>query len=223
MATSILALFLLVAGALQDLPHAFPREDAKQLIDNNRVTVWEATWPKGKVTPLHRHQYDFIGIDLADSVVRVTTQDGNSQYVAIKVGNVQFREKGMTHREEGTSDSPRHAILIDLKDVSMPPTPNTTRFPTAFPRENARKVLENSRLIVWDYTWTPGKPTPMHFHDKDVVVVYMENGEVKSTTPDGKADINPISFGMTRFNLRDRTHSEELVKGRARAIIVELK
>jgi len=26
--------------------------------------------------------------------------------------------------------------------------------------------------IVWRYRWNLGEPTPVHFHDKDVVVVY---------------------------------------------------
>ena len=38
-----------------------------------------------------------------------------------------------------------------------------------------------------------------------------------------KSDANAISFGLVRFNRRDRTHSEELTKGAARAIIIELK
>jgi len=56
-----------------------------------------------------------------------------------------------------------------------------------------------------------------------VVVVFMADGQRNSTTPDGKTDANQISFGLTRFNARDRVHSEELVKGSARAIIFQLK
>ena len=89
--------------------------------------------------------------------------------------------------------------------------------------EGGKKLVDNNRLFIWDYTWTPGKPTVMHFHDKDVVVVYLADGELKSTTPEGKSEVNPISFGLTKFNAPDRTHSEELVKGSARAIIVEFK
>ena len=45
-------------------------------------------------------------------------------------------------------------------------------------------------MIVWDSTWTPGVATPMHFHDKDVVVVFLEDGDLKSTTLDGKEVVN---------------------------------
>jgi hypothetical protein len=35
--------------------------------------------------------------------------------------------------------------------------------------------------------------------------------------------MNPNSFGLTKFNPRGRVHYEELVKGKATAVIVELK
>lgn len=82
--------------------------------------------------------------------------------------------------------------------------------------------LENDRVAIWDYRWTP-QPTPMHFHDKDVVVVVMEGGEIESTTPDGKSRVNRVSYGEASFNPGNRAHSEKLVSGSARAILVELK
>ena len=61
----------------------------------------------------------------------------------------------------------------------------------AFPRPGVKKLLENARVIVWDYTWTTGVATPMHFHDKDVVVFYLEDGDLQSTTPKGEKTVNP--------------------------------
>jgi hypothetical protein len=63
----------------------------------------------------------------------------------------------------------------------------------------------------------------MHFHDKDVVVVYLGTGDLSSTTPDGMTTVNSYVFGQAKFNPRDRTHSEMLVNGAQRVIAVELK
>ena len=63
----------------------------------------------------------------------------------------------------------------------------------------------------------------MHFHDKDVVVVFLGDGDLKSTTPDGKAVVNEFKPATVRFNTRDRVHTETLVRGQQRAIITELK
>jgi hypothetical protein len=50
----------------------------------------------------------------------------------------------------------------------------------------------------------------------------MADGVLASTTPDGKTVMNPNSHGLTKFNPRGRIHEEELVKGKASAVIVEL-
>ena len=63
----------------------------------------------------------------------------------------------------------------------------------------------------------------MHFHDKDVVVTYLEDGELRSTEPNGQSVVNPHYFGFTKFNSGNRVHTEELIKGKGRAIITELK
>ncbi len=119
--------------------------------------------------------------------------------------------------------TPTREVSIELKDHPVAPLANRSGYPNAFPRPRVKKVFENDRVLVWDYTWNPGEPTPMHFHDKDVVVVYLQNGALKSTTPDGKSVVNEYAVGDVRFNARDRAHTEELVKGTQRAIITELK
>ncbi len=217
-------LFVTMSLQTGELPHAFPREGVKQIFDNERVTIWDVTWIKGKPSPMHRHKYDLVGVYLVGSPIKVTMPDGTSRESKVEEGFVLFQPKGVTHIEEGLVDeNPRHAILIDVKDHAAPPIPNTSGLPTAFPREGAEKRLENDRVVIWDYRWTPGEPTPMHFHDKDVVVVVMEGGELESTTPDGKSRVNRVARGEASFTPGNRSHTEKLVSGAARAILVELK
>ncbi|HEY6971190.1 MAG TPA: hypothetical protein VJA94_18415 [Candidatus Angelobacter sp.] len=132
-------------------------------------------------------------------------------------GDAAFVTKGTPPKINGRS------LVIDLKDHSVPPIPNNSGYPLAFPRPGIKKLLENDRVIVWDYTWAPGVPTPMHFHDKDVVVLFLEDGDLQSTTPDGQSVVNAYTAGTVRFNGRGRTHFETLMRGKQRAIITELK
>ena len=162
----------------------------KPLIDNDRVTIWDATGPGAQ--PL-----DAVVVSFSGSAV--------------------FLAKGMTPKAEGRS------IVIDLKDHPVPPIANTSGYPLAFPRPGSKKILENERVIVWDYTWTPGVATPMHFHDKAAVVVFMEDGDLSSTTLDGQVVVNPWTPGTVRFNAAGRTHTETLVRGKQHAIVTELK
>jgi len=132
-------------------------------------------------------------------------------------GTAVFVPKGASAKISG------HLLVIDLKDHPVPPIENKTGYPLGFPRPGSKKLLENDRVIVWDYTWQPGVATPMHFHDKDVVAWFLEDGDLSSTTPDGKSTVNHYTANTVKFNARDRTHTETLVKGNERAIIMELK
>lgn len=132
-------------------------------------------------------------------------------------GKTAFVKKGGTPKIEG------HSIVIDLKDHHVEPYKNPTQYQLAFPRPGSKKIFENDRVIVWDSVWTPGVPSPMHFHDKDVVVLFLEDGDLKSTTPDGKETVNQYTAGTIRFNAGNRTHTETLIKGKQHALITELK
>jgi len=137
--------------------------------------------------------------------------------VVSRSGNAVFVPRGTAPKITERS------IVIVLKDHPVAPIQNTSGYPPGFPRPGAKKVLENDRVIVWDYTWVPGVPTPMHFHDKDVVAFFLEDGDLKSTTPDGQDTVNPYTAGTVKFNARNRTHTETLVRGTQRGIITELK
>ena len=172
---------------------------------------------------LERHDNDFVTIFLVGGKIRTTDANGQSSVALRSAGDTLFGRKGTEERKEVISDSPARLIVVELKDYSVPPLVNNTGYPAAFPRPGSKKVLDNDRVVVWDYTWTPGVPTPMHYHDKDTVVVYRCDGSLKSTTPSGESVVNDNKFGMVRFNKRDRVHFEELVKGEQSAIILELK
>jgi hypothetical protein len=167
---------------------------SKPIIDNERVTVWNV--------PSSMAANDTGSLD---------------SVVVSSSGKAAFFSKGKAPQVDGRS------LVIALKDHPVPPIQNTSGYPLGFPRPGAKKLLENDRVIVWDYTWQPGVPTPMHFHDKDVVVWFLEDGDLKSTTPDGKDTVNQYTADTIKFNQRNRSHSETLVKGKQRALITELK
>jgi hypothetical protein len=172
---------------------------------------------------MHRHKYDLVGVYLVGSSIRVTMPDGTSRESKVDEGFVLFQPKGVTHIEEGLdAENPRHAILIDLKDHAVSPAPNESGLPLAFPREGAVSRLENDRVAIWEYRWTD-RATPMHFHDKDLVAVVMEGGEIESTTADGKRAVARVARGEAFLSPGNRVHAERAVSGTPRGILVELK
>ena len=177
-------------------------QDPKPIIDNERVVVWDLAGMPGK---LPNPAYDKVEI-----------------FIARNQGVASFLPKASSSAI-ASSFHPERTVLIGLKDHKVAPLPNSSGLPNAFPRPGVKKLIDNARVTVWEYTWLPNQPTPMHFHDKDVVVVYLDDGALQSTTPDGKQVVNRYSFDQVKFNPRDRTHTELLVEGHQHAIMMELK
>ncbi len=167
---------------------------AEPILDNHRVTVWDTT---GSLPPA---QHDFVAVSLSHK------------------GSAVLGHKGEVAGKAGT-----RTVVIELKDHPLSPIANTSGYPLAFPRANAKKLLENDKVVVWDNVWHRGKPTPMHFHDKDALVVYEATGALRSTSADGKQVVGDYTFGQIRFSPRDHTHTEVLVSGQGHAVILELK
>ena len=193
------------------------------VIDNERVSVRDITLNAGTPGAMERHATDYVTMFLVGGQIRTTTADGKTSVATRNAGDALFGHKGTEEKVELASGSPARLIVVDLKDHPAPPPENKSGLPNAFPRPGSKKRLENDRVIVWNYTWMPGVPTPMHYHDKDVVVVYRYDGSLKSTPPKGDVVVNDYKFGTIKYNLRDRSHSEELVKGQQSAIMMELK
>jgi hypothetical protein len=184
---------LLVVLSVSAVPALAADGPAPALIDNERVKVWDTTASMAAMPD------DFVAISFAN-------------------GTAIFGHAGETAGLAGA-----RTIVIDLKNHPVAPLANNSGYPNAYPRPHIEKILENDRVIVWHYRWNLGEPTPMHFHDKDVVVTYLEDSALQSTEPNGKIVLNEYKSGDIRFNKRDRIHTELLVRGAASAVITELK
>jgi hypothetical protein len=185
---------VLVALSLSAVCSLGAAQDLQPTIDNERVTVFDATGV------LPRADHDFVVVPLA--------RKGSAVY---------------HHMGDIPGNTASRAIVIELKDSPLKPYPNSSGYPNAFPRPRVKRLFENERIIVWSYRWKLGEPTAMHFHDKDVVVVYEDDTTLKSTTLDGTSVVNHYQAGEVRFNRGDRTHTELLVKATGSAVMVELK
>jgi quercetin dioxygenase-like cupin family protein len=219
----VFGLLLAFVSGLPQAPATLRGNGVAPIVDNERVTVWDITWTKGTPSPLRRRNDDYVVLYVTNGRMKLTRSDGGSITLPAGIGDVVFQPKGTVKTEESVSDEAMRARVIGLHDHYVAPLKNTSGYPKAFPRPGAKKLLDNARVVVWDYTFTSGAPSPMHFHDKDVVVTYMADGALTSTTPDGQSQTSEVTFGLTKFNPRSRTHTEQLVRGKSRVIAVELK
>jgi hypothetical protein len=193
MPNRFLIVLLVALGAAPAFAASSWAAEMKPVIDNERVKVWDITESIAAMPD------DFVAIDFAK-------------------GTAIFGRAGETAGVPGV-----RTVIIDLKNNPVPPLANNSGYPNAYPRPHIDKLIENDRVIVWHYRWFLNDPTPMHFHDKDVVVTYLEDSPLQSTEPNGKIVLNEYKSGDIRFNKRDRTHTELVVRGSASAVIMELK
>jgi hypothetical protein len=192
------------------------------LFDNPEVSVLDLHLASGEATPPSSANFDTVILYASDGDVSSQTEKGPATSEHHGFGDAVFIPKGKGVQETVTGTDPVHLVVVTLK---APPAriTQTGDLPLAFPRPGAIKRLENSRVVVWNYTWRKNVPTPMHFHDKDVVVAYRYDGTLRSTALDGMFVDTAHKAGEVRFNKGNRTHSELLLSGRESAVMMELK
>lgn len=169
----------LVVLTAQSYPPAYPRPGATKLFENQRVVVWNIAWLKGQPSPLHRHVYDLAGVYYAPGDRMIIAVDGTKRPVTTKAGDIAFQRKGITHIEEGTSESPLRAVFVEMKDDG--PSGRVAAAPEGAPpfaEIGTRQLLDNDRVSVWTYSYGFGNEGPRHQHGRDAVVVWIEG-----TTP----------------------------------------
>src|SRR5579862_9348735 len=165
------------------------------------------------------------GVYLRYGFINVTTPDGKvtpSPY--FDVPRPYFQLAGITHKEEavgGPDDPERLAIMVDLKESAASGEVSHSMLPPAFPREGAKGLLDNARVRMWDYTWTPGKPVSAHIHDRDSIEVYVSGGTLRIKAPVGKEENRTVAKKDARFVPRGTVDSEEAVNGAPRAVTIE--
>jgi len=169
-----LVLLALVAAQSTELPPPFPRAGTTLLLENDVVAVWNVSWLKQQY-PLHTHRYDLVGISYAEGDRIITQGNAPGRLVNTKAWVFQTNRANVTHVEEGASDPPMRAVLIEVK----PPSP---RAAATEPADGLRQVAgppawENDRAAAW--LVMPGQPAATHRHIGDAVELIFDG----STTP----------------------------------------
>ena len=171
---NVLLLLVVVASQASPLPPPFPRPGTTSLLENDVFAVWNVSWLKQQY-PLHTHRYDLVGISYVDGDRIITQGTAPGRLVNTKAWVFQTNRANVTHVEEGASDPPMRAVLIEVK----PPAPRPA---AADPPDGLRQVAgapawENNRAAAW--VVMPGTAAPVHRHVGEAVELTFDG----STTP----------------------------------------
>jgi len=170
-----------------ELPPPFPRPGTTKILENDAVAVWNVSWLKQKY-PLHTHRYDLVGISYAEGDRIITQGDAPGRLVPTKAWVFQTNRAGVTHVEEGASDPPMRAVLIEIKAPA--PRPGSEQ-----PADGLRQVAgapawENNRAAAW--LVTGGSSVPTHRHAGDAIELIFDGSSPKATfVPAGTVHAGP--------------------------------
>jgi hypothetical protein len=102
----------LPAGDIGAAP--FPRDGAKQILDDDRVTVWDYTWTSGPRGLQYRPARETVIVWLGAGKLRTTATGGASSESDVHAGTMHHMAGGANQTVEIVSGTPR-AILFQLK------------------------------------------------------------------------------------------------------------
>jgi len=165
-----LIVWAFVQTASPTYPPPFPRAGTVNLIDNERVLVWDVTWPNGAPPLTHRHPYDMTGIYYWPGERTITSLDGTRRTSKTEAGRIQWLRAGVIHAEEGASDDSLRAVMIELKGSGPSGKVDKSSEVPAFAVTTMPR-LDNERVTVWDYSG-PQPTSSKHRHPMDTVVVF---------------------------------------------------
>jgi len=192
---NIIAVTAMLAAQAAELPPPFPRPGTTNLLENDAVAVWDVSWLKQKY-PLHTHRYDLVGISYAEGDRIITQGDAPGRLVTTKAWVFQTNRAGVTHVEEGASDPPMRAVLIEVKS----PEPREAR---EQPADGLRQVVgvpawdSNNRAAAW--LVTGGSSVPTHRHVGAAVELIFDGPSPKATfVPAGTVHAGPAPASGAR-------------------------
>jgi hypothetical protein len=87
-------------------------------------------------------------------------------------------------------------------------------YPPPFPRPGVTKLLDNSRVVVWNIAWPKGEPTALHRHIYDLVGTYYTSGDRVITEVDGSKRNVTNKAGEITFRQKGLTHIRRASVGR---------
>ena len=113
---NVLLLLALLAGQTPQYPPPYPRPGTTPVFENDVIAVWDVAWLKQKY-PLHTHRYDLIGVSYVEGDRIITQGEAPGRLTNTKPWVFQSNVAGNTHVEEGASDPPMRAILMEVKSA----------------------------------------------------------------------------------------------------------
>jgi hypothetical protein len=95
-------------------PPAYPREGAKNVLENPRIRMWDYSWSANGPAVKRVYRNDVVEVVVTGGTVKVTGPDGKADTRTLAPKQARYINRGTVQTEQGVSGSPR-VIAIELK------------------------------------------------------------------------------------------------------------
>jgi hypothetical protein len=92
-------------------PPSFPRDGARVLLDDDRVTVWDYRWQPGDAPRRAVHDRSAIWVFLEPGTLRITPANGEPALLDVTPGRVRSLERGASETDEAIAGTPRVMVF----------------------------------------------------------------------------------------------------------------
>jgi beta-alanine degradation protein BauB len=105
------------SGALQatGLVQPVKSEDAKVVLENDKVRVRDVTFAPGVTYPMHTHKWAHVGVIIQGGTLVLTGPDGKAETLQLAPGGAGYREANVTHAGSNPGKSPVRVIEVEVK------------------------------------------------------------------------------------------------------------
>jgi hypothetical protein len=95
-------------------PSAWPRDGAKNVLENPRIRMWDYTWTAGAPAVKRVYRSDAVEVVVTGGSVKITGVTGKPETLVLAPKDARFVSRGTVRTEEHVSGAPR-VIAIELK------------------------------------------------------------------------------------------------------------
>ncbi len=105
------------SGALQAMGLVQPvkSEDAKVVLENDKVRVRDVTFAPGVTYPMHTHKWAHVGVIIQGGTLVLTGPDGKAETLQLAPGGAGYREANVTHAGSNPGKTPVRVIEVEVK------------------------------------------------------------------------------------------------------------
>ncbi len=164
----------------------------KPVLKNDDVEVGVTEIPPHTTVNLHRHERDYLVVDLTDYQMVSNVEGGVApRKIAAHRGDAHMIDGGFSHSIINDSDAPARMLHVDFaeKQGRQTPGPKASRY--CNPRSKTACVDEKylfctEKLCVSDVTMGPGAVTYRHRHSTAHMVIPLTELEMKDEVTGGE-------------------------------------